>query len=368
MGLFDSFSNQDAQDAANAQKAGIQSGLTQATGQINQGNQALTTNYTQALQPFLQNYGTANAGVNQLTNLLGITAPTTGTVGTSPSGAPASPVAPMMPAIGGAGGVGGAATSAGPGGVPGSSQPGPSTANSILQTLQNTPGYQFQLQQGNNAINAKAAATGSLDSGNTLLDLSKFNQGLAGTTYQNAVSNLMPFLQSSNANAGGIASTYGAMGQGLNSNFGSLANLDYTAATGQGNAQANADLANYQASGNLWNMFGNAASSAAKIWSDFNLKEDIEPVGELFDGTNVYRYRYKGDSTPRIGVMAQEVEQTRPDAVVEIGGFKAVDYGRATDLAAALGKFIEGGDNVVKLDNARSATPVDTFSRFLEAA
>ena len=63
------------------------------------------------------------------------------------------------------------------------------------------------------------------------------------------------------------------------------------------------------------------------------LKEDIEPVGTLFDGTPVYGYRYKGAGAYHIGLMAQDVEKTNPDAVIEINGYKAVDYRAATEAS-----------------------------------
>lgn len=73
------------------------------------------------------------------------------------------------------------------------------------------------------------------------------------------------------------------------------------------------------------------------VFSDERLKEDIEPVGSLNDGQTVYSYKYKGDPTPRIGLMAQEVEKVRPDAVIEHeSGYKMVDYGRATERARGL--------------------------------
>jgi hypothetical protein len=62
-------------------------------------------------------------------------------------------------------------------------------------------------------------------------------------------------------------------------------------------------------------------------WSDERLKENIEKVGEL-KGHNLYSYNYKGDDKPQIGVMAQEVEKKRPDAVQKTaGGVRMVDYG-----------------------------------------
>jgi soluble lytic murein transglycosylase-like protein len=49
--------------------------------------------------------------------------------------------------------------------------------------------------------------------------------------------------------------------------------------------------------------------------SDRRLKDNIEPIGKLFDGQNVYRYNFKGDDKKQIGLMAQEVEKKYPDAV-----------------------------------------------------
>jgi hypothetical protein len=67
--------------------------------------------------------------------------------------------------------------------------------------------------------------------------------------------------------------------------------------------------------------------------SDRDLKEDICCVGALFDGTPVYRYRYKGAPAFHIGLMAQDVEQRTPGAVIEINGYKAVDYRAATEAS-----------------------------------
>jgi hypothetical protein len=54
-------------------------------------------------------------------------------------------------------------------------------------------------------------------------------------------------------------------------------------------------------------------------------------VGKLNDGQKVYSYNYKGDPTPEIGLLAQEVEKVRPEAVATgPDGLKRVDYGAAT--------------------------------------
>lgn len=65
--------------------------------------------------------------------------------------------------------------------------------------------------------------------------------------------------------------------------------------------------------------------------SDVRAKENIQPVGKLDDGQKVYSYNYKGDPTPEIGLLAQEVEKVRPEAVATgPDGLKRVDYAKAT--------------------------------------
>jgi hypothetical protein len=86
-------------------------------------------------------------------------------------------------------------------------------------------------------------------------------------------------------------------------------------------------------------IFGNAMSGLGAVLplfgaSDVRLKENIQPVGETYDGQNLYLYNYRGDSAPQIGLMAQEVEETNPDAVVmHPEGYLMVDYGKATRMA-----------------------------------
>lgn len=126
-----------------------------------------------------------------------------------------------------------------------------------------------------------------------------------------------------------------------------------------GAAQSN--MANTDVAGNYWNAFDaqmakyNAAqqgannlmsgvfglgsavlSNPALKFSDERLKENIEPIGALPDGTMAYEYSYRGDPTRHAGVMAQEVERTQPGAVVtHPSGYKMVDYAQV--LARAMG-------------------------------
>jgi hypothetical protein len=54
------------------------------------------------------------------------------------------------------------------------------------QDLQNEPGYQFGLSEGEKGINRATAARGGYDSGATLKSLLKYNQDYAGTKYDAA--------------------------------------------------------------------------------------------------------------------------------------------------------------------------------------
>lgn len=84
-----------------------------------------------------------------------------------------------------------------------------------------TPGYQFQLQQGENALQNSAAARGGLLSGRTLGDMNTYAQGLASSNYQNTFNNALTQYQSAyNTFQNNQANTYnrlmGVSGEGLN--------------------------------------------------------------------------------------------------------------------------------------------------------
>ena len=64
--------------------------------------------------------------------------------------------------------------------------------------------------------------------------------------------------------------------------------------------------------------------------SDRRVKEDIKRVGKTDEGTPIYTYRYKWGGPRQMGVMAQDVEKTRPDAVERhpLLGIRMVDYSK----------------------------------------
>lgn len=81
---------------------------------------------------------------------------------------------------------------------------------------------------------------------------------------------------------------------------------------------------------------GTGLGMAGTFMSDPKAKTDVEEVGKLRDGQKVYRFRMKGDDRHQIGLMADEVEKKRPEAVVrDQHGMRHVHYGLATRFAGA---------------------------------
>ena len=80
------------------------------------------------------------------------------------------------------------------------------------------------------------------------------------------------------------------------------------------------------------------------FFSDERVKEDIEQIGETYDGQKIIKFRYKGEHGPKqIGLSAQDVEKHHPHAVGDYHGIKTVDYDEATKDAAHRGHFYQGG-------------------------
>lgn len=102
----------------------------------------------------------------------------------------------------------------------------------------------------------------------------------------------------------------------------------YAIQNGIDNRLAQTRAANSQARQAAGDQFINAAVTAAMMSaSDERLKENIKPVGKLDNGLTVYCFNFKGSTVPQIGLLAQEVQKTKPQAVaVGPDGFLMVDY------------------------------------------
>jgi len=110
-------------------------------------------------------------------------------------------------------------------------------------------------------------------------------------------------------------------------------NMSQLASWISGNPASNLQSSNSNYDQNDGSAFGNFAQNAllAYLSSDIELKADITPKGSV-NGFNWYTWTWNekanalGLSGDAEGVIAQEVEKTRPDLVVMKDGYKAVNY------------------------------------------
>lgn len=104
----------------------------------------------------------------------------------------------------------------------------------------NSPGYKFSLQQGENAINRQAAANGNLYSSNTLGALSAYNTGAASTQYNSYINQLLSMAGLGNAAASGVGNAATATGGEIGANMNLGGSAAAAGAVGQANAFKNA--------------------------------------------------------------------------------------------------------------------------------
>jgi hypothetical protein len=213
--IFDIFSAGPAQQAAQDQQNALLTGYTQLGNLYGQGSQALQQNYMAGLQPFLQNFGTAQQGTAALGNALGLN--------------------------------------------------GPQGNAAATQAFMNNPGYQFQVNQATNAVDRNAAAQGRLNSGNTNVDLANYISGLAGQGWQQYLGNLQPYLGMAQNSAAGIGNLYSGLGGALNQNLTGQGQAAYGTEAGIGNAQAQAQLANYIPGANMLGAILGLGKTAASV-------------------------------------------------------------------------------------------------------
>ena len=63
------------------------------------------------------------------------------------------------------------------------------------------------------------------------------------------------------------------------------------------------------------------------IGSDVRIKDNIQKIGKSIDGYNIYKFRYNNSTQEYIGVMAQEVQRKKPEAVAKLNDDTyVVDY------------------------------------------
>lgn len=98
----------------------------------------------------------------------------------------------------------------------------------------------------------------------------------------------------------------------------------------------------------IWDLIQAGAGVAAGelLKSDARLKENLTPVGELYNGLTVWAFNFKGEDVTRIGLVAQEVQEVVPLAVREDAeGLLAVDYALASGAVQIAQTQEQGGEN-----------------------
>lgn len=222
---------------------------------------------------------------------------------------------------------------------------GPQASANMLAGLQNYPGYQWALSQGQTALDRSAASKGLLLSGGQLKDSQAYGQGMGNQLFNQMYQQQMGIagLGENAAAMTGQAGTSAGYGMANTITQGGVAQSAGTMGAannlfGQNSALSNALLA-YQMQGNgsggetiPWNV--GPTASYGDLYSDRRLKTNITRIGKLDSGLPVYQFRYKGSALPQIGVMAQDVEKVAPHAVRRDPqtGFKRVNYGAVSAL------------------------------------
>ena len=100
----------------------------------------------------------------------------------------------------------------------------------------------------------------------------------------------------------------------------------YNAAMGISNSE---NAANAQTTAGALGLANLGVSAyAAGLFSDARLKKDVTRVGTLDNGLGVYTFRYTFGGPVQMGVMAQEVAEVNPAAVMQHeSGYLMVNYG-----------------------------------------
>jgi len=143
--------------------------------------------------------------------------------------------------------------------------------------LSKMPGYNFQMQQGQQALDNSAAARGGALSGNALQATQQFGQGLASTQFQNYMSQLqgmagMGLNASQNLNQNQVNLAQAGAGY-MNSGITGAANAQAGATIGSNNAYmgaVNGVLGNSGVQQGLGSIFGGGGNQWSSLGSGNN--------------------------------------------------------------------------------------------------
>lgn len=138
----------------------------------------------------------------------------------------------------------------------------PGGIGAIGAGLENTPGYQFRLQQGLQALERSAAARGTLLTGGTLKGIQKYAQDVASTEYGNRVNQLMDLSKL----GFGAATTTANLGSNYAGQQSNILDRQATNLTDLTTGRGNVNAAQTVAQGQAFNPAINSASNLAQLY------------------------------------------------------------------------------------------------------
>jgi Chaperone of endosialidase len=144
----------------------------------------------------------------------------------------------------------------------------------------------------------------------------------------NPAMNVQQQLQGINTNK---ANAQSQLGQSLaNTRTGAAGNIVQIQQQNAQLQQQNAERAaaqKAQSKSGIGSAIGGALSLGTAMFSDSRLKENIKKIGKLPNGVPLYSYNIKGTDLPQIGVLAQEAQLYKPNAVhLDESGYLKVNY------------------------------------------
>lgn len=150
------------------------------------------------------------------------------------------------------------------------------TSNPAFQNYLNSTGYNFNLQQGENAITGNAAAKGVLNSGATAKALTSYGTNLANNYFNTYLGQLGGLASSQ----GGLASAYGGqVGQGLTA-ANAVGQAGTTGGNNAGNFQAQAGQSEGTSLTNAFNIGGGTLQNIFPSSSNF-FASAVNPLTSL---------------------------------------------------------------------------------------
>lgn len=138
------------------------------------------------------------------------------------------------------------------------------TPEQRLNLFQSSPGYQFQLSEGQKAIQNSQAARGNLLSGGAVKELQQYGQGLASQDYGNYINQLMGLTNIGQNAANSSANTAIGAGTQIANTMQDAGNAEAQGLLNQGNIYGNM-ISQLGGLGGL--MGGGSGSAPANAWN-----------------------------------------------------------------------------------------------------